>query len=149
MAQKADGSKRRKVTTRQQKEDDRRKKIDRLTGEIEALRSTLAEVNSERDTLSLPQIEGQVVYHTQYGKGTVTEQRGAVISVSYEAGIRKQKLPFVITSGCITMEDEKILEDCLRILELEKEQDRLRLEIRHKESWIADLENQIARLKRA
>ena len=40
-------------------------------------------------------------------------------------------------------------EDCQKILDLEKERDKLKLEIQHKESWIMDLENQIAKLKKA
>ena len=149
MAQKEEGSKRKKVTTRQQKEEDRRKEIEKLTNEIEILRIALDQLNGELDGLKLPQLEGKAVHHTQYGDGTVTQQKDAVITVEYESGTKKQKLPFVIASGCVAVDDAGVQEDCQKILDLEKERDKLKLEIQHKESWIMDLENQIAKLKKA
>ena len=149
MAQKEEGSKRKKVTTRQQKEEDRRKEIEKLTNEIEILRIALDQLNGELDGLELPQLEGKAVHHTQYGDGTVTQQKDAVITVEYESGTKKQKLPFVIASGCVAVDDARMQEDCQKILDLEKERDKLKLEIQHKESWIMDLENQIAKLKKA
>lgn len=149
MAQKEEGSRRKKVTTRQQKEEDKRKEIEKLTNEIEILRIALDQLNGELDGLELPQLEGKAVHHTQYGDGTVTQQKDAVITVEYESGTKKQKLPFVIASGCVAVDDARMQEDCQKILDLEKERDKLKLEIQHKESWIADLENQIAKLKKA
>lgn len=149
MAQKEEGSRRKKVTTRQQKEEDKRKEIEKLTNEIEILRIALDQLNGELDGLELPQLEGKAVHHTQYGDGTVTQQKDAVITVEYESGTKKQKLPFVIASGCVSVDDARMQEDCQKILDLEKERDKLKLEIQHKESWIADLENQIAKLKKA
>ena len=149
MAQKEEGSRRKKVTTRQQKEEDRRKEIEKLTNEIEILRIALDQLNGELDGLELPQLEGKAVHHTQYGDGTVTQQKDAVITVEYESGTKKQKLPFVIASGCVAVDDAGVQEDCQKILDLEKERDKLKLEIQHKESWIMDLENQIAKLKKA
>ena len=149
MAQKEEGSRRKKVTTRQQKEEDRRKEIEKLTNEIEILRIALDQLNGELDGLELPQLEGKAVHHTQYGDGTVTQQKDAVITVEYESGTKKQKLPFVIASGCVAVDDARMQEDCQKILDLEKERDKLKLEIQHKESWIMDLENQIAKLKKA
>jgi predicted nucleic acid-binding Zn-ribbon protein len=149
MAQKEEGSRRKKVTTRQQKEEDRRKEIEKLTNEIEILRIALDQLNGELDGLELPQLEGKAVHHTQYGDGTVTQQKDAVITVEYESGTKKQKLPFVIASGCVAVDDAGVQEDCQKILDLEKERNKLKLEIQHKESWIMDLENQIAKLKKA
>jgi hypothetical protein len=149
MAQKEEGSRRKKMTTRQQKEEDRRKEIEKLTNEIEILRIALDQLNGELDGLELPQLEGKAVHHTQYGDGTVTQQKDAVITVEYESGTKKQKLPFVIASGCVAVDDAGVQEDCQKILDLEKERNKLKLEIQHKESWIMDLENQIAKLKKA
>ncbi len=148
MAQKTEGSRRKKVTTRQQKDEDRRNEIAKLTEEIEGLRSRLEEVNEERGQLDLPQLENLTLHHAQYGDGTVIAQNRDVITVSYPSGERRQKLTFVIASGCVTLDDESIRAECQKILFLDREQEKLNREIRHRMSRISDLESEIARYQR-
>ena len=52
----------------------------------------------------------------------------------------KQKLPFVIASGCVTVDDSEATERCRRINDLETEQSKLKKEIQYRESWISDLQ---------
>ena len=59
---------------------------------------------------------------------------------NYAGGVRKQKLPFVIASGCVTVDDSEATERCRRINDLETEQSKLKKEIQYRESWISDLQ---------
>jgi hypothetical protein len=70
----------------------------------------------------------------------VNEQRDTVLTITYAGGVRKQKLPFVIASGCVTVDDSEATEKCRRISVLETEQSRLKKEIQYRESWISDLQ---------
>lgn len=144
MAQRETGSKatRRKTTTKQQREEERRIKIEQLTDQIDELRSALSDVTQERETVSFPILTGKNVEHIQYGPGTVTDQKEAVLTIDYAGGIRKQKLPFVLVSGCITQDDLEAVEVCRQIDRLQTEQSRLQKEIQYRESRISDLEKQ-------
>lgn len=144
MAQKVTGSKttRRKTTTKQQKEEERRIKIEQLSEQIEKLRSALSDVNKERATVSFPVLTGKNVKHVKYGPGTVTGQDDAVLTIDYAGSVRRQKLPFVLVSGCITQDDPEALEICRKINTLQDEQSRLQKEIEYRQSRISDLEKQ-------
>ena len=144
MAQRANsmGVRRRRATTKKQREAEARIEIEKLTRQVGKLRGRLTEVTEQREAMTLPNLEGKDVDHTQYGKGTVSEQNDAVLTIDYAGRIRKQKLPFVIASGCVTVDDSEATERCLRISDLETEQSRLKKEIQYRESWISDLQKQ-------
>ncbi len=144
MAQRANsmGVRRRRATTKKQREAEARIEIEKLTRQVGKLRGRLTEVTEQREAMTLPNLEGKDVEHTQYGKGTVSEQNDAVLTIDYAGRIRKQKLPFVIASGCVTVDDSEATERCLRISDLETEQSRLKKEIQYRESWISDLQKQ-------
>ena len=144
MAQRANsmGVRRRRATTKKQREAEARIEIEKLTRQVGKLRGRLTEVTEQREAMTLPNLEGKDVEHTQYGKGTVSEQNDAVLTIDYVGRIRKQKLPFVIASGCVTVDDSEATERCLRISDLETEQSRLKKEIQYRESWISDLQKQ-------
>ena len=136
------GIRRRRATTKKQREEEARIEIEKLTRQVGKLRGRLTEVTEQREAMTLPNLEGKNVEHTQYGKGTVSEQNDAVLTIDYAGRIRKQKLPFVIASGCVTVDDSEATERCLRISDLETEQSRLKKEIQYRESWISDLQKQ-------
>ncbi len=136
------GVRRRRATTKKQREEEARIEIEKLTRQVGKLRGRLTEVTEQREAMTLPNLEGKNVEHTQYGKGTVSEQNDAVLTIDYAGRIRKQKLPFVIASGCVTVDDSEATERCLRISDLETEQSRLKKEIQYRESWISDLQKQ-------
>ena len=144
MAQRANsmGVRRRRATTKKQREAEARIEIEKLTRQVGKLRGRLTEVTEQREAMTLPNLEGKDVEQTQYGKGTVSEQNDAVLTIDYAGRIRKQKLPFVIASGCVTVDDSEATERCLRISDLETEQSRLKKEIQYRESWISDLQKQ-------
>ena len=144
MAQRANsmGVRRRRATTKKQREAEARIEIEKLTRQVGKLRGRLTEVTEQREAMTLPNLEGKKVEHTQYGKGTVSEQRDAVLTIDYAGRIRKQKLPFVIASGCVTVDDSEATERCRKISDLETEQTRLKKEIQYRESWISDLQKQ-------
>lgn len=142
MAQRVTGInvRRRGAATKQQREEEKKFRIEKLTFQIEELRGKLTEVTEARDAMALPNLEGRTVVHSQYGKGIVNDQTGAVLTIEYACGIRKQKLPFVVASGCVTVDDTEIAENCRKILDLDNEQARLRKEIQYCESGISDLQ---------
>ena len=144
MAQRANsmGVRRRRATTKKQREAEARIEIEKLTRQVGKLRGRLTEVTEQREAMTLPNLEGKKVEHTQYGEGTVSEQRDAVLTIDYAGRIRKQKLPFVIASGCVTVDDSEATERCRKISDLETEQSRLKKEIQYRESWISDLQKQ-------
>lgn len=144
MAQRVTGInvRRRRATTKQQRAEERRIEIEKLTFQISELRGKLTEVTEEREAMALPNLEGRRVEHTQYGSGTVNEQKDAVLTIEYSGRIRKQKLPFVIASGCVTIDDSAATECCRKISDLETEQSRLKKEIQYRESWVSDLQKQ-------
>ena len=144
MAQRANsmGVRRRRATTKKQREAEARIEIEKLTRQVGKLRGRLTEVTEQREAMTLPNLEGKNVEHTQYGKGTVSEQNDAVLTIDYAGRIRKQKLPFVIASGCVTVDDSEATERCRKISDLETEQSRLKKEIQYRESWIPDLQKQ-------
>ena len=98
------------------------------------------EVTEQREAMTLPNLEGKKVEHSKYGEGTVSEQKDTVLTITYAGGVRKQKLPFVIASGCVTVDDNEATERCRRINDLETEQSKLKKEIQYRESWISDLQ---------
>ena len=144
MTQRATGInlRRRRATTKKQREEEARIEIEKLTRQVGKLRGRLTEVTEQREAMTLPNLEGKKVEHTQYGEGTVSEQRDAVLTIDYAGRIRKQKLPFVIASGCVTVDDSEATERCRKISDLETEQSRLKKEIQYRESWISDLQKQ-------
>jgi hypothetical protein len=141
MAQNISGlnARRRRAVTKQQRAELRRKEIEQLTIQISILRGRLTQVTEKRDAMELPNLEGMNVEHSQYGHGIVNDQTDAVLTIEYADGVRKQKLPFVIASGCVKVNDTEATESCKRISDLDNEQAKLRKEIQYKESWISDL----------
>ena len=144
MAQRSTGMgvRRRRAATKKQREEEARIEIEKLTRQVGKLRGRLTEVTEQREAMTLPNLEGKKVEHTQYGEGTVSEQQDAVLTINYAGRIRKQKLPFVIASGCVTVDDSEATERCRKISDLETEQSRLKKEIQYRESWISDLQKQ-------
>lgn len=142
MAQRVTGInvRRRRAATKKQREEEARNEIKKLTNQLGELRGRLTEVTRQREAMALPNLEGKKVEHSQYGEGTVNEQQDTVLTISYAGGVRKQKLPFVIASGCVTVDDSEATERCRRISDLETEQSRLKKEIQYRESWISDLQ---------
>ena len=137
MAQRVTGInvRRRRAATKKQREEEARNEIRKLTGQ-----RRLTEVTEQREAMTLPNLEGKKVEHSKYGEGTVSEQKDTVLTITYAGGVRKQKLPFVIASGCVTVDDSEATERCRRINDLETEQSKLKKEIQYRESWISDLQ---------
>ena len=135
MAQRVTGInvRRRRATTKKQREEAAKIEIQKLTGQLDVLRGRLTEVTEQREAMTLPNLEGKKVEHSKYGE---------VLTVTYAGGVRKQKLPFVIASGCVTVDDSEATERCRRINDLETEQSKLKKEIQYRESWISDLQKQ-------
>ena len=133
MAQRVTGInvRRRRATTKKQREEAAKIEIQKLTGQLDVLRGRLTEVTEQREAMTLPNLEGKKVEHSKYGE-----------TVTYAGGVRKQKLPFVIASGCVTVDDSEATERCRRINDLETEQSKLKKEIQYRESWISDLQKQ-------
>ncbi|MBQ8985928.1 MAG: hypothetical protein IJ100_01600 [Lachnospiraceae bacterium] len=144
MAQRVTGInvRRRRATTKQQREEQKKIQIKKLTFQIDELRGKLTEVTEARDAMVLPNLEGRTVEHSQYGQGKVSGQQDAVLTIEYARGTRKQKLPFVIASGCVTVDDIEATESCRKMLDLDNEQAKLRKEIQYCESWISDLQKE-------
>ena len=142
MAQRITGInvRRSRAITKKQRAEEAKIEIEKLTAQLGELRGKLTEVTEQREAMTLPNLEGRKVEHSQYGEGTVNEQRDTVLTITYAGGVRKQKLPFVIASGCVTVEDSEATERCRRISVLETEQSRLKKEIQYRESWISDLQ---------
>lgn len=142
MAQRITGInvRRSRATTKKQRAEEAKIEIEKLTAQLGELRGKLTEVTEQREAMTLPNLEGRKVEHSQYGEGTVNEQRDTVLTITYAGGVRKQKLPFVIASGCVTVDDSEATERCRRISVLETEQSRLKKEIQYRESWISDLQ---------
>ena len=142
MAQRITGInvRRSRATTKKQRAEEAKIEIEKLTAQLGELRGKLTEVTEQREAMTLPNLEGRKVEHSQYGEGTVNEQRDTVLTITYAGGVRKQKLPFVIASGCVTVDDSEATEKCRRISVLETEQSRLKKEIQYRESWISDLQ---------
>ncbi len=142
MAQRVTGInvKRRRSSTKKQREEEARMEIEKLTGQLVELRGELTEVTEQREAMTLPNLEGKKVEHSQYGEGTVSEQKGTVLIIDYASGVRRQKLPFVIASGCVTVDDSEATESCRRISDIETKQSRLQKEIQYRESRISDLQ---------
>ena len=141
MAQRVTGIsvRRRRATTKKQREEEARIEIEKLTRQVGKLRGRLTEVTEQREAMTLPNLEGKKVEHTQYGEGTVSEQQDAVLTINYAGRIRKQKLPFVIASGCVTVDDCEATERCRKISDLETEQSGLKKEMQYRESGISEL----------
>ena len=120
MAQRVTGInvRRRRAATKKQREEEARNEIRKLTGQLDVLRGRLTEVTEQREAMTLPNLEGKKVEHSKYG----------------------EKLPFVIASGCVTVDDSEATERCRRINDLETEQSKLKKEIQYRESWISDLQ---------
>ena len=144
MAQKISGlnARRRRATTKQQRAELRKKEIEQLTLQVSLLRGKLTEITEQRDAMELPNLEGINVEHSQYGHGIVNGQQDAVLTIKYSDGVRRQKLPFVIASGCVKVNDLEATESCKKISDLDNEQAKLRKEIQYKESWISDLQKE-------
>ncbi len=142
MAQRITGInvRRSRATTKKQRAEEAKIEIEKLTAQLGELRGKLTKVTEQREAMTLPNLEGRKVEHSQYGEGTVNEQRDTVLTITYAGGVRKQKLPFVIASGCVTVDDSEATERCRRISVLETEQSRLKKEIQYRESWISDLQ---------
>ncbi len=142
MAQRITGInvRRSRAATKKQRAEEAKIEIEKLTAQLGELRGKLTEVTEQREAMTLPNLEGRKVEHSQYGEGTVNEQRDTVLTITYAGGVRKQKLPFVIASGCVTVDDSEATERCRRISVLETEQSRLKKEIQYRESWISDLQ---------
>ena len=138
MAQRVTGInvRRRRAATKKQREEEARNEIRKLTGQLDVLRGRLTEVTEQREAMTLPNLEGKKVEHSKYGE----EQKDTVLTITYAGGVRKQKLPFVIASGCVTVDDSEATERCRRINDLETEQSKLKKEIQYRESWISDLQ---------
>ena len=128
MAQRVTGInvRRRRAATKKQREEEARNEIRKLTGQLDVLRGRLTEVTEQREAMTLPNLEGKKVEHSKYGEGTVSEQKDTVLTITYAGGVRKQKLPFVIASGCVTVDDSEATERCRRINDLETEQSKLK-----------------------
>lgn len=144
MAQRVTGInvRRRRAATKKQREEAAKIEIQKLNGQLDVLRGRLTEVTEQREAMTLPNLEGKRVEHSKYGEGTVSEQKDTVLTITYAGGVRKQKLPFVIASGCVTVDDSEATERCRRINDLETEQSKLKKEIQYRESWISDLQKQ-------
>ncbi len=128
-----------KPTVKQQREEERHHRIEILTEEITALQEEENSLLEKRETMQFPCLTGTTVSHAQYGGGKVTAQDGAVITVAYDVGSKRQKLPFVILSGLIELEDEGAVDLCREINALEQEISKIKREISFRSGEIEDL----------
>lgn len=118
-----------KLTIKQQKELEKRQKIEALTGQKDELQAEYDAAQAKRSQIQFPLLKGKSVEHTQYGPGTVTDQKDSVLTVQYGDVVKKQKLPFVLVSGYLQQDDEAAVETCRRISELDEQLTSIRKKI--------------------
>lgn len=140
MASKAGTETKKKTSTQRQKEEEKRERSEKLNAQKDSLQSRLAAVEALRSGFEMPQIEGEEVDHTQYGRGIVVKQQGAVITVRYESGEKKQKLPFVVTGGFLHLQDASLETQLVQIEDLDKQKYSLEKEIQYIDSLLGDLQ---------
>ncbi len=133
----------RKTTSKQQREEEYNRRIEELTEEIASLEEEVSVVRTQRKAIDFPNLKEMTAHHVQYGEGTVTEQKGAVLTISYSGMSKKQKLPFVLVSGCISVEDESAVVVCRAIDELDQKISHIEKEIGYRRSEIADLKKRM------
>lgn len=140
MAAKAGTETKKKTSTQRQKEEEKRERSEQLNKQKASLQSRLAAVDALRSGFELPMLEGKAVEHTQYGPGTVVEQKGAVITVQYGDVKKKQKLPFVVAGGFLHLQDEETETKLVQMDDLDKQKSSLDKEIQYLQSLLSDLE---------
>jgi hypothetical protein len=134
------GTGKKKTFTQRQKEEEKRERSEKLNAQRDSLQSRLNAVEALLSGFEIPQLEGTDVEHTQYGHGTVIKQQDAVITVRYESGEKKQKLPFVVSGGFLHLNDPSLETQMAHMEELNRQKDSLVKEIRYMESLLGDLE---------
>lgn len=140
MAARAGTENRKKTSSQKQREEEKREKAGKLNAQKSTLESRLAALDALRSGFSIPDLSGAEVEHTQYGPGTVLQQQGAVITVQYEEGKKKQKLPFVVAAGFLHLQDADLEDSLWKMDDLDRQMDALRKEIGYYESLLGDLE---------
>lgn len=140
MAARAGAEIKKKTASQRQKEEEKREKAQQLNTHREALLSRLAAVDALREGFAMPALTGHEVEHAQYGHGTVTAQKEGVITVQYGETARKQKLPFIVAAGLLSLQDEQMEKDLVKMEELDRSRDTLLKEIHYTESLLEDLE---------
>lgn len=116
----AEGTKRkRKMTIKQQKEAEKLAKEQALVKEAEMIQAFIDNNDAKRREVHFPILKDRTIVHSQYGEGKVVEQQGATLSIQYEKGIKKQKLPQVLLNNFTDGVTEEEIEDCRKISELD------------------------------
>ena len=82
---------------------------------------------------------GQWVEHTQYGTGKVVEQKESVLTIDYSGVEKKQKLPFVVAGGFLSLNDPETETKLVQMDDLDKQKSTLEKEMHYIESLLNDL----------
>lgn len=135
-------AKKKKPTAKQQKEEERQERILQLSAKKDELSAELAVLSEKRDALKYPSFVGQKVSHVQYGEGVVQDQQDTVLVIEYDGVSRKQKLPFVVVSGLLTVENTSDVQVCQEIDGLDQKKRELSRKIEFMSNEISDLEAQ-------
>lgn len=131
-----------KLTIKQQKELEKRQKIEALTEQRDELQREYDAADEKRAEIHFPLLAGKQVEHTQYGPGTVIDQKDSVLTVQYGDVIKKQKLPFVLVSGYLQQDDDAAVDTCRRISELDEQLTSIRKKINVVDDEIGVLEKE-------
>ena len=139
MAAKEGTEVKKKTSSQRQKEEEKREKTEKLNAQKESLGSRLAAVEALRSGFSFPDLQGVVVEHTQYGTGKVVDQKESVLTIDYSGVEKKQKLPFVVAGGFLSLNDPETETKLVQMDDLDKQKSALEKEMHYIESLLNDL----------
>jgi hypothetical protein len=122
--------KKRKRTAASIEAEAREKEAARLKKEIRNAKAELKKLNDKRESMELPTLEGSSVNHKKYGKGTVSAQDGAYLTVKFEKTEKKFKLPDAVTKGFLKFDDDNIITACKAVREADDEIHKQEVEVR-------------------
>jgi hypothetical protein len=113
--------KRRKKAAVSAESEQKKNEEAKIRKEIRGLKAKRKKLTASRDEAAAPSLKGSSAEHKKYGKGTVTEQDGRYLTVSFDSvGEKKFILPEAVTKGFLTFSSE-VSENCRQIHELDEE----------------------------
>lgn len=87
-------------------------KIENVRAELEALEVELATARTMLDEIPEIMLQGKIVKHRMFGKGTVVKQNGSYIEVEFSVKTTKFDWTTVFINGFLSSEDVSIIERC-------------------------------------
>lgn len=83
----------------------------------------LDQVKSDQAAEKIPSLVDSRASHQAYGEGTVTEQNGKYLTVTFQDSTKKFALPGAVVNGYLTFDSDKIMQTCK---DMEKSQTKRR-----------------------